>query len=175
MRTATRLLLASAVSLLFAQPLSAQMPDQSSNHEHTGHMGHMGFMHEGGSPFLMLLRSANLTPSQKSQVHDILHSERQQMKSVYRQFHAIHEQIADKLLSTGPVTATQLAPLEQKAARYQQQIDQSMVDTALAIRNILTPDQISRLAQVHNQLKSLHSQIESLMGSDQEDSGDEPN
>jgi hypothetical protein len=50
-----------------------------------------------------------------------------------------------------------------------------MITTALAIRNVLTSDQINRLAQVHQQLKSLHSQIRSLMGSDQEDAGEQAN
>jgi periplasmic protein CpxP/Spy len=175
MKTATKLLLAAAMGVLFAQPVGAQTTDQSATHEHMGHMGHMGFMHEGGSPFMMLLRSANLTSEQKSQVHEILRSEHQQMKSVYQQMHSVHEQLADKLLSSGSVSAAQLAPLEQKMSKYQQQIDQSMVDTALSIRNVLTSDQISRLAQVHSQLKSLHAQIQGLMGSDQEDAGDQPN
>jgi protein CpxP len=165
MKIATKLLLASAVGLLFAQPLSAQP---------MGHMGHMG-MRDGGSPFMMLLKSANLTDAQKQQVHEILKSEHQQMKSVHQQFEAIHEQLADRLLSSGKVTPADLAPLEQKAYRYQQQIDQGMVDTAIAIRNVLTSDQINHLAQVHKQLQSLHSQIQSIMGSDQPDAGDQSN
>ncbi|HTT82008.1 MAG TPA: periplasmic heavy metal sensor [Rhizomicrobium sp.] len=168
MKIVTKLLIASAMGLLFAQPVSAQPAH--------GGMGHMGrFMHDGGSPFMMLLKSANLTEAQRQQVHEILKSEHTQMKSVYQQFHAVHEQIADKLLSTGNVSASELAPLEQKAAKYQQEIDQNMVTTALAIRGVLTSDQISRLAQVHQQLKSLHSQIQSILGSDQPDSGDQTN
>jgi Spy/CpxP family protein refolding chaperone len=177
MKTATKLLLAAAAGLLFAQPSIAQTaPEQSmpATHEGMGHMGHMG-MHDGGAPFMMLLKSANLTEAQRGQVHEILKAEHAQMKSVHEQFQAIHEQLADKLLTPGNVTAAQLAPLEQKAARYQQQIDQSMITTALAIRNVLTSDQINRLAQVHQQLKSLHSQIRSLMGSDQEDAGEQAN
>ena len=57
-----------------------------------------------------------------------------------------------------------MAPLQQKAAQYKQQIGREMVDTALAIRNILTPEQIARLSQVHQQLQSLHEQIRNLMG-----------
>jgi periplasmic protein CpxP/Spy len=132
-------------------------------------------MHEGGSPFMMLLKSANLTEAQRQQVREIMKSEHQQMKSVHQQVEAIHEQLADKLLSPGKVTAAELAPLEQKAYRYQQQIDQSMVDTALAIRNVLTSDQLNHLAQVHKQLQSLHSQIQSIMGSDQEEQGEQSN
>jgi Spy/CpxP family protein refolding chaperone len=171
MKITTKLLLASAVGLLFAQPLSAQ----PAGAEGMGHMGHMGMGHDGGSPFMMLLKSANLTDAQKQQVHEILKSEHQQMKSVHQQFEAIHEQLADKLLSSGKVTPADLAPLEQKAYRYQQQIDQSMVDTAIAIRNILTSDQLNHLAQVHKQLQSLHSQIQSIMGSDQPEAGDQSN
>jgi len=147
----------------------------SASGHHGGMGGHMGAMHEGHSPFMMLLKSADLTPSQQSQVHEILRSQKEQMKSVYRQFHAVHEQIADKLLASGSVSASDLAPLEQKAFRCQQQIDQGMVDTALAIRNILTPGQVSHLASVHQQLQSLHSQIQSIMGSDQDESADQAN
>ncbi len=173
MKTASKLLLASAVGLLFAGPLSAQtMQSMPAGHEGMGHMGHMG-MHEGGSPFMMLLKSANLTEAQKQQVHEILKSEHAQMKAVHQQFQAIHEQLADRLLSPGKVTAAELAPLEQKAYRYQQQIDQGMIDTALAIRNVLTSDQLNHLAQVHKQLQSLHTQIQSIMGSEQEDQGEQ--
>jgi Spy/CpxP family protein refolding chaperone len=180
MKTATKLLLATAAGLFFAQPSIAQnamsnMSSMSSAHEGMGHMGHMGMGHEGGSAFMMLLKSANLTDAQKQQVHEILKSEHQQMRTVHQQFEAIHEQLADKLLSPGKVSAADLAPLEQKAFHYQQQIDQSMVDTAIAIRNILTSDQISHLAQVHKQLQSLHTQIQSIMGSDQEDQGEQSN
>ena len=183
MKTTTKLLLASAAALFFALPASAQnsMSSMSSmsapaGHGGMGHMGgHMGMGHDGGSPFMMLLKSANLTDAQKQQVHEILKSERQQMKSVHQQFEAVHEQLADKLLSNGKVTAADLAPLEQKAYRYQQQLDQSMVDTALSIRNILTSDQLNHLAQVHKQLQSLNSQIKNIMGSDQEQPEDQSN
>ena len=73
------------------------------------------------------------------------------------------------------MTAADLAPLEQKAIRYQQQIDRNMIETALAIRNVLTPEQVSRLAQVHQQLQSLHQQIRNLMGPDADESSDQAN
>ena len=163
MKTATKLLLSAVSCIFFAQPLSAQ-PSMPSGH---GGMGH--FMHGGGSPFMMLLKSANLTDAQREQVREILKSEHAQMKSVHQQFESVHEQLAEKLLSPGKVTAAELAPLEQKAYRYQQEIDQGMMDTAIAIRNVLTSDQLSHLAQVHKQLQSLHSQIQSIMGSDQDE------
>lgn len=149
------------------------MPMSSGPHGAMGH--HMGGMDAGDAHFMRLLRSANLSSAQHAQVRQILKSERQQMKAVYAGFHAVHEQIAEKLFSPGGLTAADLAPLEQKAVRYQQQIDRNMIETALAIRNVLTPEQLSRLSEVHQQLQSLHQQIRNLMGSDADEPSDQSN
>lgn len=176
MKTATSLLISAAVGLLLAQPLNAQPMAAPAPHVGMGHMGmgHMGMMHEDGSAFMMLLRSADLTPAQRGQVRDILQSQHAQMTSAHREFEAVHEQLAAKLLSPGAVTAADVEPLEQKAFRCQKQIDQSMIDTAIAIRNVLTPEQLTRLSEVHRKLENLHAQIRSLMGSDQ-DMGEQTN
>lgn len=147
------------------------MPMSSGAHGAMGH--HMGGMDGGDAHFMMLLRAANLSNAQHAQVRQILKSERQQMKSVYAGFHSVHEQIAGKLFSPGGLTPSDLAPLEQKAVRYQEQIDRNMIETALAIRNVLTPEQLSRLSQVHQQLQSLHQQIKNLMGSDADEQSDQ--
>lgn len=176
MKILTRLLLASAVGLFCAQPLCAEPQGGGMAEGHMGMGHHMDFaMHGDSSPFMMLLKSANLTDAQKTQAREIFRSSHEQMKPVYQEFHALHEQIAAKLLSPGNVTATDLASLTQKAARLQAKIDQNMVDTALAVRNLLTPEQLNHLAQVHQQLQSLHAQIKSLMGGETEDEGDTSN
>jgi Spy/CpxP family protein refolding chaperone len=164
-----------AAGLLLALPVSAQpMDSMAAPHAHGG-MGHrMHAMGGDDSHFMMLLRSANLTPQQHAQVRQILKNEKQQMRTVHAGFHALHEQIAAKLLAPGNVTPADLAPLEQKAAKYQQQISRDMIETAIAIRNVLTPEQIARVAQVHQQLQSLHEQIHNLMGPDADEGTDQP-
>lgn len=175
MNNLSKLALAASFGLICAQPAFAQSaPAMQVMHEGRGHMD-MGMMGHESSPFMALLKSANLTPTQHAQVRQILQSDRAQMKPLMEQFHALHEQIAAKLFSAGTVSASDLAPLTQKASRIQQQIDQNMVDTALAVRNVLTADQLSRLAQVHQQLQNLHEQIRNLMGSESEDSGEGSN
>jgi RNA polymerase sigma-70 factor (ECF subfamily) len=111
-----------------------------------GGFGHatMGSMHGGGSPFLMLLKSANLTPAQQSQVQLILNSDKAQLQGLHQQLFALHEQISAKLLGAGPVSAADLRPLIQQASRIEADLNQNMADTALAIRNILTPQQHAR-------------------------------
>lgn len=118
----------------------------------------------GGPPFLMLLRTAKLTSDQKTQVRKILQADHTELRSNFEQLHSIHEKIADKLLSTGSVSASDLTPMVQQAAQLQQQIDTRQLQTALKIRALLTPAQLSKVAQTHQQLKGLFQQIQAIVG-----------
>jgi Spy/CpxP family protein refolding chaperone len=80
----------------------------------------------------------------------------------------LHEQLAAKLLAPGQVTASDLRPLVEQASKLEADLNQNMADTAIAIRGILTAEQIKRLAEVHQKLHSLHNQIQGLMGSGRE-------
>jgi len=128
-----------------------------------GHGGMMG-MHGGGSPFMMLLKSANLTPAQQQQVQLILNSDRAKMEGIHKQLFALHEQISAKLFGAGALTSADLKPLVQQASRLESELNQNMADTAVAIRNVLTADQIKHLAEVQQKLHSLHAQMQGLMG-----------
>lgn len=102
---------AMSAALLCAQPLAAQpMTAHSMTMGGFGHHGMGMGMH--GSPFLMLLRSADLTPAQRSQVQLILNSNRAQMQALHMQLQKTHEQFAAKLLGQGNVTSADLKPLD---------------------------------------------------------------
>lgn len=130
--------------------------------------GPLMIMHGGGGPMpmplMMLLRQANLTADQQTKVHQIMAENFAKSRPLMRQLHTVHEQIADKLLSTGPVSATDLGPLQQQEGQVQQQLDQQMLASALRIRALLTPDQLSRLADLHTKLKALREQMHALIG-----------
>jgi Spy/CpxP family protein refolding chaperone len=162
----SKTLWAAAFSVFCALPLAA--PSASAQGMMRNHMNHaaMSGMH-GGSPFLMLLRSADLTPAQKSQVHLILNSNRGQMMALHQQLMSLHEQMSDRLLGSGSVSSADLKPLVQQASALEGKLNQNMADTAIAIRNVLTPDQVKKLAAVHKKLRDLHTQIQQLMGSEQ--------
>jgi Spy/CpxP family protein refolding chaperone len=136
-----------------------------------GHGAMMMGMHGGGSPFMMLLKSANLTAAQQQQVQLILNSDKAKMQGLHQQLFALHEQISAKLFGAGAVTSADLKPLVQQASRLEADLNQNMADTALAIRNVLTPDQVKHLADVHQKLHSLHAQIQGLMGGSANDMG----
>jgi Spy/CpxP family protein refolding chaperone len=136
------------------------------------HGGGMMGMH-GGSPFMMLLKSANLTAAQQQQVQLILNSDKAKMQGLHQQLFSLHEQISAKLFGTGAVTSADLKPLVQQASRIEADLNQNMADTALAIRNVLTPDQVKHLADVHQKLHNLHAQIQGLMGGSANDGSDD--
>jgi Spy/CpxP family protein refolding chaperone len=115
-------------------------------------------------PLMMALRAANLSAAQQTQVHDILDSSRKSTMPLMQQMHSIHEQIADKLLSTGSVSAADFAPLLTQQSQLQQQLDNQMVSTGIQIRGVLTPDQLTKVSAANEKLKQIHSQIESILG-----------
>ncbi|MGO9604763.1 MAG: periplasmic heavy metal sensor [Candidatus Binataceae bacterium] len=114
-------------------------------------------------PFMMALRAANLTDAQQSQLHQILDSSRSQTEPVMKQLHSIHEQIANRLLSADPLTASDLAPLTQQAGQLDQQMQQQSLNTALKIRGILTPEQLAKMNQFNQKMSAIHKQLDELM------------
>lgn len=112
----------------------------------------------------MLLRSAHLTAVQQTQVRQIMSSQTAASRSLMQQLRGVDDQISAKLLSPGPLTDADLAPLEQQAMSVRQHMAQGTLDASLAIRNVLTADQLHRLAEVHEKLGELRAQIESLVG-----------
>jgi Spy/CpxP family protein refolding chaperone len=115
-------------------------------------------------PLMMALRAANLTDDQKKQVHTIMDSNRTTTAPLMSQMHSIREQIADKLLSSGSVSASDLMPLLTQQEQIQQQLDTQMVSTAIQIRGVMTADQLSKVSAANDKLKAIHSEIESILG-----------
>ena len=115
-------------------------------------------------PLMMALRAAALTPAQQKQIQDIVNASRTSSAPQMQQMHSIRDQIADKLLSSGSVTAADLAPLLAQQTALQQQLDNQMVSTAIQIRGVLTPAQLSKVASVNEKLKQIHTQIDSILG-----------
>jgi hypothetical protein len=111
------------------------------------------------------LRAAELTPAQQEKMRQIMDSERNQSEAAIGRLHIIHEQISDKLLGTKAVSEAELASLAQQANEVNEQMQQQWLRTAIRIRSILTPDQLSRMNAFHHQVTAINAQIEALMQS----------
>jgi len=125
-------------------------------------------------PLKMLLRSASLTQDQQAQVHQLMQSQRSQVQPLEKQIRALREQIADKLLNTGTVTAADLGALQQQIAQLQSQVADQTLKTVLKIRALLSNEQLTRMNQVHQKLKALHGEMESLVNPDGSEPGPGP-
>ena len=124
------------------------------------HGGPHGAMGHG---YLGFLQGVTLTDAQQSRMHDITHASWQQLKPQMQQLHALREQIGTDLAGTAAVSAPQLVALQQQAQTLQNQLDQARLATAIQVRALLTPEQLSQSATVHAQLAALHQQEHAVL------------
>jgi hypothetical protein len=125
-------------------------------------------------PIMMGLQAAHLTADQQNKVDQIMASNRSQIHPLIQQLHSVHEQIANKLLTAGTVTASDLAPLEDQAAKLDAQIQQQALNAAVQVRDILTPAQVTQMAQFHQKMTALQAQMRSLMSEASQQPTSEP-
>jgi Spy/CpxP family protein refolding chaperone len=151
------------VAVVAIMALPALSAAQMMGGQMMGH-GPVMMMHGGGMPpFPMFLRAARLTPDQRKQVDNILSENRETFHKLFKQMHQTREEMANKLLSPGNVTAKDLEPETQKLDQLHQQMMANSVKVALEIRAVLKPDQIQRVAEFHQKMKNLHEQMHDLM------------
>jgi len=143
-----------AFALTATTPAAAMPTGAMSNGDLGGHW----------SPRLhALIKYANLTSEQSTQVQAILEKASPQRKSLRQQEGAIREQIADKMLSTGSVTTADFNALVQQDAQIHQQLVNLTLGVAVQVRTLLTPAQVSHVAQIHQQMRSLNAQKRALL------------
>jgi Spy/CpxP family protein refolding chaperone len=130
-----------------------------------GHMGHHG-MHGGmdvlGVPLPLLLKTANLTDAQKQQIHTIFENRRASQKAEHQQLQAARDAIAAKFTSTGPVAASDLASSTSTITQLQSQMMNEKIQDAIAIRNVLTPAQLTQISATKAKLDQIHAEMKAL-------------
>jgi Spy/CpxP family protein refolding chaperone len=160
--TRTRMLLTGlVVAVLGSAPVNAAPP-----------MGppHMGppTMHGDSSAMMlhMVLTQADLTPQQQEQVRTIMDSDHQTLRTLFTQLQAANDQLADKLFAPGAVQPADLAPQVQRITELRQQLMEQGIKTALAIRAVLTPQQLAKVSQIKDRLEKLQAEMRSLLKDD---------
>jgi Spy/CpxP family protein refolding chaperone len=132
--------------------------------------GH-GMMGEGGGFMLpLVLHRANLTPEQHDQVRKILESDRQDLHKLFSALGKANEELSKKLFAPGDVTLVDLKPQLDEIAGLRRQLMEQGTKTTLAIRKVLTPEQLAKVAELKQRMDKLHAEMRELMGGD----GDNP-
>ena len=128
------------------------------------HQGMRGGPHGAmGHGYLGFLQGVTLTDAQQGRMHDIMHASWQQLKPQMQQLRALREQIGGDLASTAALSTAQLVALQQQAQTLGNQLDQARLATAMQVRALLTPDQLSQSASVHAQLAALRQQEHAVL------------
>ena len=146
----------------------AHVASSNSGEMGGGHMGHRGFhgMHGGmdalGVPLPLLLRTANLTDAQKQQIHTIIENRRTSRKAEIEQLKAAKEAIAAKFTSTGTVAAIDLSVPVTTITQIHDQMMNEQIQDAIAIRNVLTPAQLTQISATKAKLDSIHAEMKAL-------------
>jgi Spy/CpxP family protein refolding chaperone len=122
-----------------------------------------GRMHGEVLGFGPLLRALNLTESQHAQVHDAFATYRTTVQPLWPQLRMARQQLTDALVSPNPLDTSGLNTATQQLGSLHNQLLQARVTLAEAIRDILTPEQLTQAAQLKDQLRSLQTTRHQLL------------
>jgi Spy/CpxP family protein refolding chaperone len=105
-----------------------------------------------------LLRGAKLTEAQLAQIRELRKATRPQERAIEAQMQTLNAKFADLFTSEGPIDGGALIALSEQLDRLDLQLDQLKVPNMLKIRALLTPEQLHRVSQTHQTIKSLEEQ-----------------
>ena len=145
---------------------SAMLQAQSMGPPMMKGMGGPHMMFGGDGPSIMLplvLRHANLTADQQAQVHKIMDADHQNLRALFKQLETANDHLADKLFAPGTVQATDLAPQVQQITQLRQQLMEQGLKTALAIRAVLTPEQLAKVSQLKDRMEKLQTEMRTVL------------
>jgi Spy/CpxP family protein refolding chaperone len=132
-------------------------------HHGMGMMGSGRLM--GDAPGMMLplvLKGLDLTAEQEKQVHDLIKGHRATFRTLFSELQVAHRDVADKLFAPGDVQADDLATQMQRVSQLREQLMQEGLKVALAVRGVLTPEQLAKAAELKDRLRALHAEMREL-------------
>ena len=115
-------------------------------------------------PLGLIMRSVGLTDAQRDQIRQILASHRPHFQALRGQIRTLTTQLTDKLYGAGAVSPDDLSAIRQQISQLRDQLGQEGLQTALEIRNVLTPDQLAKAAQIRQRMQELQAEMRGLMG-----------
>jgi protein CpxP len=125
--------------------------------------GHWGHGHGDRFGFALYLRQLNLTEAQRGQIKSLLSQQRSSAEPLFEQLRSEKATLSNRFFAPGALQASDLGPELQKLAGIQQQLLEQRIQTAVAIRNVLTESQLAHAAQLKAQIDALHQQMHHLL------------
>ena len=132
-------------------------------HHGMGMMGPGRLM--GDAPGMMLplvLKGLDLTAEQQKQVRDNMQEHRATFRTLFSELQVARKDVADKLFAPENVQASDLEPQMQRVSQLREQLMQEGLKVALAVRGVLTPEQLAKAAELKDRLRALHTEMREL-------------
>jgi Spy/CpxP family protein refolding chaperone len=124
----------------------------------------MMFGAEGPGPLLpLILHQAKLTSEQHEKVRKILDADREQLRSLFAQLDRANQQLSSKLFASQDVKLDDLMPEIDRTSALRRQLMEQGVKTTLAVRAVLTPEQLTRVTEVKQKMDKLQAEMRQLM------------
>jgi Spy/CpxP family protein refolding chaperone len=120
----------------------------------------------GDGPGMMLpflLKGVDLTAEQKTQVREIMSAQRKTLRTQFEQLRTAHEEMANKLLTPGEVKEEDFTPQIQRITQLREQLMREGLHVMLAVRKVLTPEQLAKAVQLKERMQALHNEMRGLL------------
>jgi Spy/CpxP family protein refolding chaperone len=127
-------------------------------------MGPLGGGGYGDRFILRLFSKVGLTDDQKAQMKAVIAKHRQNFHDFRQQLHAMRDELTDKLLNSDPLSTTDLQTFVDQGAKLHEQLLQEGINTLVEMRALLTPDQLALASRMKDQLRTLHTQMQNVLG-----------
>lgn len=125
-------------------------------------------------PMGMIFQGVKLTKEQRDKIRGIMIAARQEERTNRDAMRAVHDQMATALLSPGKVTAESVQPILDKQTALEKTTKDAHVKTLLALRDVLTPEQLAKAKVRYTKIKSIKEQMKELRDMDAPSPEDAP-
>jgi len=114
--------------------------------------------HGRGGSLSLLMRAAQLTADQKTQVHSIMQANRSTFKDIFSQLGPLRQKLNSQLFSTGTADPNILSQI----SSLQSQLAQARLSVFQQVWQLLNSTQQSQVASVYSQLQASNAQRRSV-------------
>jgi Spy/CpxP family protein refolding chaperone len=109
-----------------------------------------------------LLKTLNLTPEQAAKIQVSINAFKEAQKAYVSEVAPLRKEVTDKLFGPNPVKEADVARPITKIADLREKILREGFKIALEVRNVLTPEQLSRAEAIRQQVQEIQSEIRNL-------------
>jgi len=119
---------------------------------------------EGPAPMLpMFLHQAKLSPDQQAKVREILESDREHLHELMTRLEQANDRISTKLFAAGDLKLADVKTDVDEVSSLRRQLMEQGLKTTLALRGVMTREQLAKVAAVKARMDKLQTEMRSLV------------